>query len=219
MSSEKYGFNPRFVEMILNDLQVYTTEILGIYYRDFQNDVIVPLSETWYAPEAQIVVRNKVGEIKAKVGGDFVQGVLFINDCINQGAISWANAVGDTFSRKNLDYDTVGCILDDLIIKSDNNGFRGIISEKVGDINVNIEKLRIRTTEAVTKMINSVSACDAFIGAQQMEDIVQTLRNQQTTLTKYILEDINELKSTVDVTMDKYQQTAQTNAQRFASGN
>lgn len=210
------GFNPDLVYSALKTLEVYYKGVNQLYGYDYQNKVIVPLSEAWYAPENKTVMEPMVAELKAALN-DFARTAELLSNLINEGAQRWAESVGDVWNKHQIMGG--GNILDASVMKDELNGFRGVITDKIPDILTNITNVGEETKELTENFAQNISGIDAFFGSDQMTNLITTLVAAGRSFVTASEDRANTVKDNINKTSEKYQSTAQTNATRFASGN
>ena len=211
------GYNPDQVKQVFQELENWNNEIQAARCTEFQDKVIVPLSERWFAPEAIKFVEFYIDRTKSYMSEQIACYHVY-NEIINEAAQKWAESVGEVYVPYPDNELYLVDKLDSTIMKNSDNGFRGI-KGGISELAVVMKALQQRITNASLSLKSVASQSAAFMGAAQMEnlnrDIDTSIRWNNEDFENFALAFENGMKETEG----KYTQTAQANAQRFSGGN
>ena len=219
MTDSVVGYNPEIAKK---------AETSMLSYRDSGHTLLLKLSDglveklekCWFAPESKVIVQSFIDIIADLAHNHYVKfSDLLLK--IQKACTSWAQTVGENYQISVPAGSPFRAFYTDASawMKDDNNGFRGIISQNIPEILTFISGERIRYQEMTNNVASVLRSCDFFLGANQMNNFLNELNTNLKNVQQKLDEVVEKLNKGIEETKEKYQQTAQANAQRFASGN
>ena len=224
MNNGALGFNPEEVKQTVREIRQIFDEIYRCNYA-IKNGPLHQLESSWFAPQAVSFgqfFNSRASELGNKIY--FMQQDLAV--CIISAFNAWANATQS--QESNFDYDIRSVDSKIYTISSeffpDKNGFIGIshfsgssflITDTVSDFTKYYERIQ----EELGKLELAVAKHNGFVGGDQAANLKVRINEMKANVGLLVEELKLFITNKVKETEEKYMQTAQANAQRFASGN
>ena len=216
MNNNTYGFNPEGITQAFNQIQSAFNDL----DRNFTNGVdrcLTKLSNNWFSPEAMTFGEwahdKSFTTYSINIVGKFSQRMTMLTAVCNE----WARTVGSDYRCPS--HNSPATSWQQVMFKDNKNGFVGVYSQNIQDINVDFRNVLNQFDTDSAKIINIIQSNPTFYGANQVESFINDVKSWKTTVTSLIQEIFNEMTTRVKETDEKYKSTAQANAQRFSSGN
>ena len=210
-----YGFNPEAITRTVNNMQNAFDTLHVNLTRGIEN-VFKKLADNWFAPEALTFgedAHEKISKFYWEMRYDYVERTLLFQASCN----SWARTVGSDFYCKFPEGAALGIPF--ISFKEDNNGFIGVYDQNISDINKDFEIVLNQLTEDIEKLVRAIKTDPSLYGAAQLDAFENYVRAWKGKVSRTFTEVFNEMTTKINQTRERYQSTAQTNAQRFSSGN
>ena len=210
------GFNPEEISKAYKQIQAAYGELEYNYVNGI-NKIFAKLSNNWFSPQGVQFGEWSYDEALKTLLYEIYPGykerfLLFVVAC-NE----WARTVGSNMvypepgnPRISWEYPT---------FRDNNNGFVGIYSQNLQDINVDFRNVLNQFDTDTAKIINVIQSNSLFYGLNQAESFLNTIKSWKGIATSSIGRIIDEMNVKVKETEETYMKTAQANAQRFSSGN
>lgn len=214
-----YGFNPEAINRTISNIKTRFNELdknLG----DGISRVFSKLADNWFAPEAIDFYDHAREKIFTVYRIDIVGNYSGFMNLFQASCNKWAETVGSDFRVSlNLQDEPARSIPYTDFKASNSNGFVGVYEQNISDINRDFDSALNQLSEDITKMVQAIKTDPSLYGAAQLDAFENCVKNWQGKVARIFTEIFNEMTTKINQTREKYQSTAQANAQRFASGN
>ena len=185
------------------------------------------LMKSWYAPESKSIVQSFIDSFMDlrsdsvnRIGSDsFPGGIL---EKVRSACKKWAETVGETYQIKYSGTSPNKFFMGDAsawMKDSSEDGFRGIISQGIDDVLSELKNFRAEFTERTQQTVAELKSYDFLFGADQLQNFMLIIDSNLKIVQSKLEEIMETISKSAEETKEKYMQTAQANAQTFASGN
>ena len=213
------GFNPEVAINFVKQLNQIDDRRWQMYV-NYVNNIHNLIAETWYAPTAVSTMIeidtafsdacNQVGHVLFAISQDVRYAFYLWCRDTQTDPSNYPFPQGNTpptSDQKEMEY-----------YRSD--GFVGVIAENIPQITSGVKNWQTQMNDLLNTCSSAINSCsNMFYGGQQMETAIEWLNKAKTLANQKIDETTNLLLDEMQKTEEKYKQTAQANAQRFAGGN
>lgn len=182
-------------------------------------DIVVPMSSTWYAPEAVEFFEGFAETVKAS-GESITAAFDSFRDAVQKAGANWAeNTKGEVPSLAAID--TVELTLNVSDIQPDNAGNVTIDEASASSIASSLGEVEATIKSKLEGLAGTLDAETAFIGhgqADALQKCFVTVSGEIYKIFKYLTEGDNSLQSQINKTVTKYQDVSTGISDAFNNG-
>lgn len=177
----------------------------GIVER-MHNEIIVPMSTVWYAPEA-VEFFGGLAETVRACGQGITQAFDAFRDAVQQAGTNWAeNTGGEVPMLTSIDAVELNLNVSD--IQPDNNGNVTIDEAQANTIAANLTEVEASIKSDLEAFAANLNAETAFIGHGQgsaLQECFTRISGEIHKIFKYLTEGEDSLQSQIRKAVEKYQ--------------
>ena len=219
MNSE-YGYNEESLNRIFISLREDYESNVHMLSKLFQEAVIDNIiAPGWYAPEA-ITAAREITKREKEVCKYFYDKWKYIFDTVLAGAQRWATTVGTTYVAPNgNDFGPDFAFEFDIShVMREKQGVIAILEDLLDKIAYQVEMIRLIVTGNLeTTCVWTEQQTSAFLGDDQMQNLIQTIRMIVDKINTTVEENMEFIKKKIEGTTTKYKEVARANAALFYS--
>ena len=217
--NNQVGFNPEEIVQTIKELDAEYEGVLNCLTKDFEAKVIQKLADNWFAPEAVQFSEHVYSEMNELLERDIKLNYEGRMQTVITNSNKWAQEVGSDFRLHVERPSRLEFRLSNIAFSDNKNGFVGIYKENLQDVYIDISRCFEQATGYLRNMHSIINKHQTFLGANQVESWINKIDEWKSLVIEKMYDIGNEYRNKVKQTEEKYMQTAQTNAQRFSSGN
>lgn len=184
------------------------------------DDIIVPMSTAWYAPEAVTFFEGFAETVKQS-GENITKAFDSFRDAVEKAGVNWAdNTGGEQPALAAIDQVELNLTVTDIKEKND-NGDVIIYSDSANTVANNLEEVENTIKENLENLAENLDAATAFIGggqAEAIQDCFVEVSGEIHKIFKYLTEGEDSLQSQIKAADTKYGQVSTGISTAFNNG-
>lgn len=208
-SSNVSGYNCEQVNALRDVINNTATEAGQNIVERMHNDIIVPMSTVWYAPEAVEFFKGVADTVKSS-GDNITSAFDSFRAAVEAAGRNWAeNTGGEVPSLPSIDQ--VDLTLNVSEIQENNAGSVTIDESEATNIASKLPQVEEGIKSDLEALASKLNAESAFIGHGQSESLQQcfvTVSGEIHKIFKYLTEGEESLQNQINKAVQKYQEVS-----------